>query len=92
MKVRALIAGPMVMAIAAMAAGRAGAENRLIDGSGNNLVPIRRTWGAAETDVIRFGYAADYPDGFGDAIDGSPTVAQCTRREQRTLCPSEPGL
>jgi peroxidase len=46
------------------------ATDRSIDGSANNLLPSRLTWGAAETDVIRFGYAADYPDGYGDAIYG----------------------
>lgn len=49
-------------------ADAAQAANRTIDGTGNNLLPIRTTWGAAETDVIRFGYAGDYPDGYGDQI------------------------
>lgn len=56
--------------IAVANAKAADAANRTIDGSGNNLVPLRTTWGAANTDVIRFGYAADYPDGYGDAIYG----------------------
>jgi len=55
-------------------AGVAVAANRSIDGSGNNLAPGRAAWGAANTNVIRFGYAADYPDGYGDLIYG-PTSA-----------------
>jgi hypothetical protein len=68
MKLRALVA----VVLAGVAAGRATAVNRTITGLNNNLAPGRTTWGAAETDVIRFGYAADYPDGFGDEIYGSP--------------------
>lgn len=68
MKVRAL--GAVVLMSAAV--GHAWAENRTISGTGNNLGPARTTWGAANTDVIRFGYPADYPDGFGDQIDTSP--------------------
>jgi hypothetical protein len=68
MKLRALMAVVLVGA----AAAQAGAVNRTITGLNNNLVPGRTTWGAAETDVIRFGYAADYPDGFGDEIYATP--------------------
>ncbi len=68
MKLRALV----VVVLAWATAGQARAVNRTITGVGNNLAPGRTTWGAAETDVIRFGYAADYPDGFGDEIYGTP--------------------
>jgi hypothetical protein len=60
-------------ALIALTASSAAASNRTIDGTGNNLTPIRTTWGAANTDVIRFGYAADYPDGYGDQIYGPTT-------------------
>ncbi len=68
MKLRALVAATVVL----LGTSQTVAVNRTITGVGNNLVPARTTWGAAETDVIRFGYAADYPDGFGDAIYGTP--------------------
>ncbi|MEO1996929.1 MAG: peroxidase family protein, partial [Planctomycetaceae bacterium] len=42
-------------------------EMRSIDGSGNNTDEVAQ--GAAETNVIRFGYPAVYPDGHGDDID-----------------------
>ena len=43
-----------------------GVEWRSIDGTSNNLA--LPTQGAAETQQIRFGYQAQFPDGFGDAI------------------------
>ena len=43
------------------------AENRSIDGMGNNLSDP--TQGAAETNLIRFGYPAVFPDGHGDVIE-----------------------
>ena len=42
-------------------------EVRTIDGTDNNQ--DNPTQGAAETNIIRFGYPAVYPDGHGDAID-----------------------
>ena len=42
-------------------------ENRSIDGTGNNLA--EPTQGAAETNLIRFGYPAVFPDGHGDMIE-----------------------
>jgi len=42
-------------------------EIRAIDGSGNNAEDASQ--GAAETNMIRFGYPAVYPDGHGDDID-----------------------
>ena len=87
MKLRALVAVVLVGAVA----GRAAAVNRTITGVGNNLAPGRTTWGAAETDVIRFGYAADYPDGYGDEIYGLPeqpnprdVVTRCMRSQPRS--------
>src|SRR5688572_20293086 len=44
-----------------------GVEFRTIDGTGNNLALPEQ--GAANTRLIRFGYPARYPDGFGDAVD-----------------------
>jgi peroxidase len=50
-----------------------GVEWRTIDGTNNNLaVPGQ---GAAETQQIRFGYQAQFPDGFGDAIITAPKRA-----------------
>ena len=50
-----------------------GVEWRTIDGTTNNLdVPSQ---GAAETWQIRFGYGAQFPDGFGDAIVTEPQRA-----------------
>lgn len=50
-----------------------GVEWRTIDGTHNNLaIP---TQGAAETRQIRFGYQAQFPDGFGDAIITAPQRA-----------------
>lgn len=43
------------------------AEVRTIDGVDNNVSNPEQ--GAAETRVIRFGYPAVYPDGFGDEIE-----------------------
>ncbi|MCI0380799.1 MAG: peroxidase family protein [Gemmataceae bacterium] len=43
-----------------------GIEFRTIDGTGNNQTLTSQ--GAAETQQIRFGYGAQFPDGFGDAI------------------------
>lgn len=71
MKLRAL-----VLVVLLSVCGPGHAENRSIDGFGNNLLGPRRSWGAAETDVIRFGYGAEYPDDYGDEIFGqssSPT-------------------
>jgi len=42
-------------------------ENRSIDGMGNNLA--EPTQGAAETNLIRLGYPAVFPDGHGDMIE-----------------------
>src|SRR5262245_52757337 len=50
-----------------------GVEFRTIDGTRNNLA--RPTQGAAETRQIRFGYGAQFPDGFGDAILVAPRRA-----------------
>lgn len=55
-------------------AGASFAATRSIDGSGNNLLPGRTTQGAAATNVIRIGYPADYPDGYGDVIHGPTTT------------------
>jgi peroxidase len=50
-----------------------GVEWRTIDGTNNNiLLPDQ---GAAETRQIRFGYGAQFPDGFGDAIVTEPQRA-----------------
>lgn len=49
-------------------------ENRSIDGTDNNLAnPLQ---GAAETNLIRFGYPAVFPDGHGDVIEdvGEPNA------------------
>ena len=48
------------------------ADFRSIDGTGNNQNPGRNDWGAADTNLIRFGYPGDYPDGFGDQIVTQP--------------------
>jgi len=50
-----------------------GVEWRTIDGTNNNLA--FPTQGAAETQQIRFGYQAQFPDGFGDAIITTPQRA-----------------
>jgi peroxidase len=51
----------------------AGVEWRSIDGADNNTAnPMQ---GAAETRQIRFGYGAQFPDGFGDAIIVAPQRA-----------------
>jgi peroxidase len=50
-----------------------GVEWRSIDGTSNNLALPSQ--GAAETQQIRFGYQAQFPDGFGDAIITSPQRA-----------------
>jgi peroxidase len=81
MKMRALVA----VVLAGVTAGQAGAVDRTITGVNNNLAPARVTWGAAETDVIRFGYAADYPDGYGDEIYGSPAWPNA-RDVSNSLC------
>ena len=86
MKLRTLVA----VVLAGAVAGQAGAVNRTITGVNNNLAPARTTWGAAETDVIRFGYAADYPDGFGDHIYGIARRGRTPRREQLALRQSSP--
>jgi hypothetical protein len=57
----------------ATAACQVRAANRSIDGQNNHTGVGRTTWGAAATDVIRFGYAADYPDGYGDQIYSATT-------------------
>jgi peroxidase len=51
----------------------AGVEWRTIDGTGNNVA--LPTQGAAETRQIRFGYGAQFPDGFGNAIITGPQRA-----------------
>ena len=50
-----------------------GVEWRTIEGTNNNLP--NPTQGAAETQQIRFGYNAQFPDGFGDAIITAPQRA-----------------
>jgi len=50
-----------------------GVEWRTIDGTNNNLA--LPTQGAAETQQIRFGYQAQFPDGYGDAIITAPQRA-----------------
>ena len=50
-----------------------GIEWRTIEGTNNNLP--NPTQGAAETRQIRFGYTAQFPDGFGDAIITAPQRA-----------------
>ena len=50
-----------------------GVEWRSIDGTNNNLA--LPTQGAAETRQIRFGYGAQFPDGYGDAIVTAPQRA-----------------
>jgi hypothetical protein len=50
-----------------------GVEWRTIDGTDNNL--DHPTQGAAETRQIRFGYGAQFPDGYGDAIVAAPQRA-----------------
>lgn len=50
-----------------------GVEFRTIDGTNNNLALPNQ--GAAETRQIRFGYGAQFPDGFGDAIITAPQRA-----------------
>jgi len=81
MKLRALA----VVVLVGTAAGQTRAVNRTITGVQNNLAPGRVTWGAAETDVIRFGYAADYPDGYGDEIYGTPAWPNA-RDVSNSLC------
>lgn len=55
-------------------------EYRTIDGSDNNLTSL--TQGAADTNVIRFGYPAIFPDGHGDQIDpaGRPNARDISNR------------
>src|SRR5262249_8791761 len=59
-----------------------GVEFRTRDGTSNNLDHL--TQGAARTPQIRFGYGAQFPDGFGDAtrstIYTSLTVPRTGRR------------
>src|SRR5262245_17837089 len=50
-----------------------GVEWRTINGTGNNIATPNQ--GAAETRQIRFGYGAQFPDGFGDAIITPPQRA-----------------
>jgi peroxidase len=50
-----------------------GVEWRSIDGTNNNLA--LPTQGAAETRQIRFGYQAQFPDGYGDVIITAPQRA-----------------
>src|SRR5262245_49266373 len=50
-----------------------GVEWRTIDGTNNNTA--KRTQGAAGTRQIRFGYGAQFPDGYGDAIITAPQRA-----------------
>lgn len=51
-----------------------GVEWRAIDGTGNNVA--LPTQGAAETRQIRFGYGAQFPDGFGNEIITAPRRAK----------------
>jgi peroxidase len=53
-------------------------EWRTINGTGNNVADP--TQGAAETQQIRFGYGAQFPDGFGDVI-----VTEPQRENPRTI-------
>ncbi|MGB6043506.1 MAG: peroxidase family protein, partial [Pirellulales bacterium] len=55
-------------------------EYRTIDGSDNNLTIDSQ--GAADTNVIRFGYPAVFPDGHGDQIDpaGRPNARDISNR------------
>src|SRR5215213_3658693 len=62
---------------------QASAVNRTINGSQNNLAPGRVLQGAANTDIIRFGYPGDYPDGYGDQIYG--TTSTPARPNARTI-------
>jgi peroxidase len=55
-----------------------GVEFRTIDGTNNNLAQPEQ--GASETRQIRFGYGAQFPDGFGDAI-----VTEPQRTNPRTI-------
>ncbi len=55
-------------------------ENRTLDGTGNNLTNLDQ--GAAETNLIRFGYPAVYPDGHGDVLE---TVDQPNARDVSNL-------
>jgi peroxidase len=50
-----------------------GVEWRSIDGTNNNAALPSQ--GAAETRQIRFGYGAQFPDGFGDTIAAAPQRA-----------------
>src|SRR5688572_6398731 len=50
-----------------------GVEWRTIDGTNNNVA--QPTQGAAETRQIRFGYGAQFPDGYGDTIITAPQRA-----------------
>ena len=62
---------------------QASAVNRTINGSQNNLAPGRVLQSAANTNIIRFGYPADYPDGYGDQIHG--TTSTPARPNARTI-------
>ncbi len=63
------VSGTVALAVG-MAAISTHAEDRSIDGFRNNPVLGQRTRGAANTPLVRTGYPADYPDGFGDLIYG----------------------
>lgn len=54
---------------AALSVARANAENRSINGSGNNLSLSTR--GAANTPMIRFGYGSDFANSNGDMLADS---------------------
>jgi hypothetical protein len=60
------------LAFCGLAAVPALAVNRTIDGTGNNIQ--RPNQGAANTNIIRFGYPGDYPDGYGDQIYSTTTT------------------
>ena len=59
-----------------------GVEWRTIDGTNNNVALSNQ--GAAETRQIRFGYGAQVPDGFGDAIITADTTPR-SRPSARTV-------
>lgn len=59
-----------------------GVEFRTIDGTNNNIALPNQ--GAAETRQIRFGYGAQFPDGFGDAIITATTTPR-SRPSPRTI-------
>ncbi|HKB03908.1 MAG TPA: peroxidase family protein [Gemmataceae bacterium] len=59
-----------------------GVEFRTVDGTNNNTAFPNR--GAAETRQIRFGYGAQFPDGFGDEIIDADSTPR-SRLSPRTI-------